>query len=62
MCHLLTMVLGRVPNAVLHAKLAPSVGVLGAVVEAVAANAPAVKPALGCLCQVGRRVAARSRL
>ncbi|GAB4822579.1 hypothetical protein N2152v2_009625 [Parachlorella kessleri] len=52
MCHLLSLVLGRVPNAVLRAKLAPSAQLLAAVVEAKSSEAPIVKPALACLCQV----------
>lgn len=52
MCHLLSMVLARVPNSVLRAKFAPSLAVLAAVVEAKAEEAPVIKPALSCLCTV----------
>lgn len=58
MCHLLSLVLARVPNSVLRSKFAPSVAVLARVVEAKAGQAQVVKPALACLCTMLAAVSA----
>lgn len=52
MCHLLSIVLGRVPNSVLRSKFAASVQLTASVVESKVQETPVVKPALACLCQI----------
>lgn len=52
MCTLLSMVLPRLPNAVLHSKFGQSSRVLAAVVESKQEDAGVLRPALACLSQV----------